>query len=367
MLVSLQSFWQNIYLRAILFTLVIVATLWLLDKTQQAWGSFLIAFLVAYLVDPFLVWLQNHYIPRGVGVLLVMAGLVTLGSLGVVLLIGLLLELSSLPVAARDGLLQIPNWLETGAPLWLQNTLVSNQDALSALLNDTLNSIIAWVENNANNIVNQFISGTGAFFTGLFNVFILLVFTAFTLSSYPSIAKALIEFFPKRNQAFARDMGNKLDAAMGGYIRSKMLESMIMFVIASLVLTLLGVPNALALGLVNALLNAVPYAGPLIATAIEALVALTVSWQLALIVLIVMFIIEQIDGNVIGPLLLSKGVNVHPILILSSVIAGGAIFGFWGILLAIPTVAFLQLIYRDYYRTSAWYNQETDGIPLSSD
>lgn len=182
MLVNLQSFWQNIYLRAILFTLVIVTVLWLLDKTQQAWGSFLIAFLVAYLVNPFLVWLQNHRIPRGVGVLLVMTGLVTLGSLGIVLLIGLLLELSSLPIAARDGLLQIPNWLETDAPLWLQNTRVSNQDAISAFLSDILDSIIAWVESNVNNIINQFISGTGAFFTGLFNVFILLVFILMSCS-----------------------------------------------------------------------------------------------------------------------------------------------------------------------------------------
>ena len=355
---SIEKFWQNIYLRAILFTLIVIVIVWILGKTQLAWVSFLIAFLVAYLVNPFLTWLERKRIPRSLGVLIVMIGLVLLGFMVVVLLSSLLIALSDLPVYVGQTISRLPDWLESSSPAWLKNLISDNQTSLNNFLDNMLRNIVSWTESNIDNIVNQIISGTSSFFAGVLNVFILIIFIAFTIAGYPVIAKALVELFPEHKQSFAKDLGQKLDIAVGGYLRAKLLESTIMFVVSSTVLYLLGVPNALALGLVNALLNPIPYVGPLISTAIESLVALTVSWQLALIVLVAMFIIEQIDGNIIAPILLSKGVNVHPILILSSVIVGSALFGFRGILLAVPATAFLQLLYNDYYKTSEWYTQK---------
>ena len=70
-----------------------------------------------------------------------------------------------------------------------------------------------------------------------------------------------------------------------------------------------------------------------------------------------MQILEQLDGNLLGPLLLSKNVHVHPVVILISLLAGSTLFGFWGILLAVPIAAFLQLLYLDYYKESNWYKK----------
>ena len=359
MLANLQSFWKNIYIRAILFTLGIVGIFWFLDKTQQAWVSFLIAFLVAYLINPFLISLQKRRVPRALGVLIVMLALAFFGVIVVVLLSSLLIDLASLPVSVGQSLRNIPNWLETGAPAWLQSTLNNNQEALTNFFNDTLDNVFSWFESNVNSIINQFVSGTGNFFGGLLDILVLLIFIAFTVTGYPEISKAILEIFPERHQTFAKEMGSKLDAAVGGYIRAKFIESGIMFVVSSTVLAILGVPEYLALGLVNAILNPIPYIGPLISTVIATLMALTVSWQLALVVLVVIFIIEQLDGNILAPILLSKGVDVHPVLILSSVIIGSALFGFWGVVLAIPATAFLQLLYKDYYKTSPWYTRKS--------
>ncbi len=352
-----KNFWDNIYLRAIIVVLGIIALSWVLGKTQLAWSSFLIAFLVAYLVNPFLLWLKHKRIPRSLGIVLIMVAIIFLSFLAILLLSSVLIALVELPIKLSQVLTSLPSWYENSAPDWFINRITDNQEELDSLLASTWANFLAWLQGNISGVINRILTGTAGFFQGFLSFFILLVFIAFTMGSYPIIGKALIDVFPERHKPFAKDLAQKLDFAVGGYVRAKILEAFIMFFVSSTVLGLLGVPNALALGLINALLNPLPYAGPFLATIIESLVALTVSWQLALIVLIVMFIIEQIDGSVMGPLLLSKTVKVHPVLILSALIVGGALFGFWGILLAIPTTAFLQLLYQDYYQASSWYKQ----------
>ena len=89
--------------------------------------------------------------------------------------------------------------------------------------------------------------------------------------------------------------------------------------------------------------------------AIAVLSALTVSWQRAVVTFIVVVVINLLDGNVVQPLLFAQTVEVHPVIVLVVLIAGGELFGFWGILLSIPVAAFMQLIYRDYYLNSKWY------------
>jgi predicted PurR-regulated permease PerM len=359
---SLKPIWDNVYLRALIIVMGAALALYVLNLTRLAWRSFLIALLVAYLVNPLLVRLERRRVPRVVGVSLIMTALVLFVIVALLLLSSILVDLAQLPAALGRSLTQLPNWLQSeDPPEWLQNLnlLADNQQELLVFWSDLRQNVLNWLELNARMLVRQIIQGTQGLVTGLFNLFILFVFIAFTMAGFPTIRQSLYELFPERRQPLARDLGMKLDAAVGGYLRAKVLESGIMFVVSATVLSLLGVPNPLALGLINAMLNPVPYIGPIIATMIEALVALTVSWQLALVTALVMFAIEQIDGNILGPMLLSKGVDVHPVAILSAVTAGGALFGFWGVITAIPVTAFLQLLYRDYYKTSAWYRQRT--------
>ena len=350
--------WRNVYLRALLLALLVILVVYLITVTRLAWRSFLIALLVAYLVNPALEWLARRRIPRGVGVALFMTLLITFFLIATVLLSSILVDLAQIPAALGRSLATLPDWLQSDRPpRWIQNIVNNNQQDLVAFWDNLQRDVIAWLETNARVLVNRILRRTQDLFTGLFNLFILFVFIAFTVAGFPVIRQSLYELFPVRRQPLARDLAAKLDVAVGGYLRAKLFESAIMFVVSSTMLTLLGVPNALALGVINAILNPIPYVGPIVATIIEALVALTVSWQLALTTALVMFTVEQLDGNLLSPVLLSRTVNVHPVAILAAVIVGGAVFGFWGVLLAIPVTAFLQLVYRDYYKASRWYRR----------
>ena len=360
---SLLPIWQNVYLRAIVIVLAFLVILYLLRETRFVWQSFLIAFLVGYLTNPALRWLERRRIPRPVGVVLIMLLIVFAVLVAMLLLSSILIDLAQIPVELGRAFAQIPTWFQERAPGWLQDFVNQNQAGLIQFWTQVQTNFTTWLQTNAERLVSTFIQGTQGVFQSTFNLFILFVFIAFMVSGYPVIQRSLFELFPQRHRPFAREIGDKLDTAVGGYLRAKVIESSTMFVVTWTALSLIGVPNAAALGLINALLNPVPYIGSLIATVIETLMALTVSWQLALITLIVVAVIEQLDGNVLGPLLLSRGVKVHPVTVLAAVLTGGALLGIWGVLLAVPSAAFLTLLYRDYYQGSSWYVRSAGDDP----
>ncbi|MGZ4106239.1 MAG: AI-2E family transporter, partial [Tumebacillaceae bacterium] len=104
-------------------------------------------------------------------------------------------------------------------------------------------------------------------------------------------------------------------------------------------LLIIGMPYALLLSLIVALTNIIPYIGPFIGAAPAILLALTVSPMMALKVLIVNLIIQQLEGNFISPLLIGRSLKMHPMLIILAILLGGEMFGMVGLIVAIPVVA----------------------------
>lgn len=378
---SLQKIWQNVYLRTALIIAIVLVIGWMLDKTQLAWRSFLIAFMIAYIFNPMVERLQAWRVPRWLGVGLSMTFIVGLVVLILLMLLAILDSLIELPISAASALSRTPDWYSNHAPDWLKSavqqglafinedipldaeTSMNAETNTNAETNNDLgydtnyDTMLQWLGKTAQALMLRIISSTQGFFQNITNVFVLFVFTGFTLSSFPQVKKSLMEIFPQRHRPLVHDLAAKMDTSVGGYMRSKLLEGAIMGAVTWLYLSLLGVPNALALGFLNAVLNPIPYVGAFVSTGVAALLALTISWQLAIVVLIIAVVVENLNGNILGPLLLSQGVDLHPLLILSAIIVGGALFGFWGILLAIPMTGFLQLVYRHHYQGGAWYQK----------
>lgn len=387
---SLQKIWHNVYLRTALIVAAVLLIGWMLGKTELAWRSFLIAFMIAYIFNPVVERLQAWRLPRWLGVGLSMTFIVSLVGITLLMLLAIVDSLIELPINAASALSRAPDWYSNHAPEWLKSAVTQGlaflnedmpldadaannadtstnaaSDGNFAYENDSdlayeanYDAILQWLGRAAQAIMLRIVSSTQGFFQNIANIFVLFVFTGFTLGSFPQVKKSLIEIFPQRHRPLVHDLAAKMDASVGGYMRSKLLEGAIMGAVTWLYLSLLGVPDALALGFLNAILSPIPYVGAFVSTGVAALLALTVSWKLAIIVLIIAVVVENLNGNILGPLLLSQGVDLHPLLILSAIIVGGALFGFWGILLAIPITGFLQLVYRQYYQGGAWYQKD---------
>ena len=155
--------------------------------------------------------------------------------------------------------------------------------------------------------VSNLFRGVGHFLEGIiqiievvFQIFILLVLTTFTLASFPLIKSTLFELFPLRHRSFVEELTGKLDASIGGYLRAKALEALIMGFSVWAALSIVGVPEALSLGFLAMVFNPIPYLGPFMATITATLMALvTLGWQEGLIVLIIMQILEQVVCNIL--------------------------------------------------------------------
>ncbi|SKB49501.1 Predicted PurR-regulated permease PerM [Lachnospiraceae bacterium] len=136
------------------------------------------------------------------------------------------------------------------------------------------------------------------------------------------------------------------DRVFSGYIRGQLLDAVIVALMASVTLTLFGVRYAVLIGILSGIGNLIPYVGPMVGYGSTILVCmLNGDIDKMIIGIIVFFVIQTIDGNIINPKLLSSNISVHPMLVIIALIAGSAIGGFMGMLLAVPVAALAKELF----------------------
>jgi len=155
-----------------------------------------------------------------------------------------------------------------------------------------------------------------------------------------------VKIIPKSLKPDAELIIDKINKVASRYIRGQLIVSIIVGTLCTAVLLALRVDFAVLLGFIAGLLNIVPLLGPIIGAVPAALATLFISPLKALLVVVFFITIQQIDNFVISPYVMRYQVGVHPGLIIFSLMAGGALFGMWGLLVAVPAVAILQEILR---------------------
>jgi len=135
-----------------------------------------------------------------------------------------------------------------------------------------------------------------------------------------------------------------LDKCFAGYIRGQLADAIFMALVVSIAFAFAGVPYAALIGIATGIGNLVPYVGPFVAYGMTILSCMMKGEMKAMLIgIIIVFIIQTIDGNIVNPKLLSNSVDVHPVLVIVALLFGSAIGGFFGMLLAVPIAAFLRI------------------------
>ncbi len=139
------------------------------------------------------------------------------------------------------------------------------------------------------------------------------------------------------------------DNIFSGYIRGQLLDALFMSVVLSISLSVIGIKFGTLIGIMAGLCNLIPYFGPIVAFAGTIFFGvLNAQFSKVLIAIVVLIIIQQIDGNVIGPRLMSSGVALKPVFVLIAVIIGSQVGGVYGMVLAVPVAALLKLFVKRY-------------------
>ncbi len=209
----------------------------------------------------------------------------------------------------------------------------------TTFITDYIRALIDGIIASATNISNYLTTFIFSFIIGIYFMIDGRIFLAYIRK----ICKAL---FPRSlNNGLKRMMGD-LDRVFSGYIRGQLLDAFVMMFLISIVLSITGVKFAIVIGVLAGIGNLIPYFGPVVAYLSTTLVCLIYQdMRTWLISMVLLFLIQAIDGNLIGPKLLSSAIKIHPLIIIISIIFGGAFGGFLGMLLAVPIGAYLKLVF----------------------
>ncbi len=371
---------------------VLVALLWgLRDRYAFALQVGLIAFVVAYILNPLVELLGRIRIRRSIAVILVYLAVLQLFVFGSVLLGQVVVELGRFVQLIPDAVERI------GAQLgrltaWTEGAFDRLPPAFTEFLDERLglqpeagdlgtqaqDRVAAFLETAVRNLTQLFeqllsegpmllVSGATSIASATFQLFLILVASAYFLYDFPRFVRNFRRYVPVRYRGVSEDVFAKADRAVGGYLRGQLLITMILGVMIWIGLTLIGIPLATAISFLAAVFNLVPYLGPVVGTVPAVLLGFTVGPVEALLAVVVFVIANQIEGNVLGPLVLSRSVDLHPVTVLLSITAGLGLLGFLGMLLAVPVVAMAKVLLEDYLLTRPAYREPGEDDPERDD
>jgi predicted PurR-regulated permease PerM len=266
-------------------------------------------------------------------------------------------EIQSLVTIVRAVLADLPLWLEN-----LSQQVVQLGPFEFALSNYDLAALAAQAEVYLRPLLGQasglvtMLAG-GAVETVARTIFILAAAYFLTLDQPALVGSWKRSAIPGYEYDWGR-LRRALDRIWAAFLRGQIMLALIIAISVTIGLSVLGVRNALVLGLVSGLLEFLPIVGPFIAGGITALVAFFQAsnwWGLppltfTLIVIAFFIVVQQIENNVLVPRILGTALNLHPVVILVAAVIGATVAGVMGILLSAPTVATLLLIGRYGYR-----------------
>lgn len=308
-----------------------------------------VAVMLAAAVWPLVGWLRARGVPNIFAAwAALLTGAAALGGLGWLVVSGIRREWSELRDGAAEGVREVERRLSSGALPIDSERIDQGRDALASALSG--GSLGAGAVTGAV-LVAEIITG----------VLLSVVVLFFLLEDGPKIWGFFRRAVPAdRLSRFDRAGARSLDV-LGGYIRGTTIIALVDAVAIGLALVLLGVPLALPLATIVFLGAYIPLLGAVVAGAVAALIALVANGPVtALIVVGVVILVNQVEGDVLAPLVLGKALSLHPLAVLLALTGGAILAGVIGALLAVPTVAVI------WAATNAW-NEEREQEAIARD
>lgn len=331
--------------RAMVLALALVAVFqlgsWAFHQLTGLLINILISFFLALAIEPAVSWMASRGMRRGLATFLVFLGSLIMIA-GFVTLLGSMLagQIIKMIEGFPDYLDSVINWINTHFHTDLRR--VDIQEGL--LHSDWLRK---YVQNSATGVLDV----SGQVLGGLFQLLTVGLFSFYFAADGPRLRRALCSVLPPARQAEVLRAWEIAVDKTGGYLYSRGLMALISGIAHYILLEALGVPYAPVLGVwVGLVSQFIPTIGTYLAGALPMLIAFTIDPWYALWVLVFVVVYQQFENYVLQPKLTSRTVDIHPAVAFGSVIAGTALLGAVGALIAIPAVATLQAFLGAYVK-----------------
>lgn len=310
-----------------------LAVLWVVTQVQMIVVSLSIAVIVTALLLPPVDWLDRRGLPRGVGVAMVLLGGTAV--LGGVLAFVVSQFISGLPALGGEVTRSIDSardWLVDG-PLGVSREQI-----------DTFgNSAIEAVRDNQERLTSGALSTATTVTEIITGAFLVLFTVIFLLHGGRNIWAYVTRIVPSDTRQRVREAGKRGFSSLTGFVRATFFVAMVDAVGIGVGLAVMGVPLALPLASLVFLGAFIPVIGAVLTGLLAVVVALlSKGFLVAVLVLALVLAVQQIEGNVLQPLVMGRAVQIHPLAVLLAITAGAVLAGIVGALLAVPLLAFLN-------------------------
>lgn len=298
-------------------------------------APFLLAFALAYVIYPLVKKLIDSGAPKWLAILTVC--ILGFGSLFIIILL-------TIPLLYEQILLFISNisMLLSDLSAKYEINFGGLQTTLADFSSNIISSLGNTISNGAISVVNNSVSVIS---TGIVVVCAAIYF----LIDMDKIREGIKKYCNRKNRrtsAFLIKLDDELTKYIGGLGKNVLIQ----VVEYTLAFLLIGHPNYLILGIISGLSAIIPWFGGFLVAVISLLVSSVISTKLFLLTVVICIVCPILDGNVIGPRVYGKTNKLHPLVVIFAVSAGGALGGFWGIVISLPVAIILKTIYNFYRR-----------------
>jgi predicted PurR-regulated permease PerM len=322
---------------------LVVGLLLVILLITQALGpllSLLLAIILAEAIRPLVLRLERYRVPPALAVLLIYLLCAAVAAILLYFLLSpVIAQVSALAShlpdyqkALQGEITQVQKSLKAQGAVgqWIQNVA----GALAAAIQQSVPSLLSIPFNVLKGVLGIFI-----------DLVIVLTMTLFWLLSSRTLKTFVVGLLPPASQARWSSVIGEVSLAFGGYVRGTLISMVIIGTITGAGLALLGVPYALLLGVLAALTELLPYLGPWISGTVSVILALIAVGPLKAVEVVILFIlIQELEGNVIEPMVMSRSVHIDPLLVIVAVLVGINLLGIVGAVLAVPVAAGIQVL-----------------------
>ena len=340
-----------------------LATIWVFSGVLM---PFVLGITIAYLLNPLVVYLGKA------GLLRFFSTIIILGAFFILVALALLLAIPPLYQESLQLAERMPSYVDQ---FW--NMITPHIKTLQAQMGyeNLGDQVRETLKNNTDKAVKVVIGLLGGLLNGgqaVISFMSVLIFTPFVaffmMTEWDRITQWVDGLLPRHSYDTIKDLLAQMNKKLSGFIRGQFLVALSLAVIYAVALTIAGLDFGFLIGLCAGLLSIIPLVGSTIGLLVSVFVAWFQSgaWDFVAIIAAIFLIGQFVEGNILTPKLLGGSVGLHPLWILFALMAGGAMFGIVGMLLAVPVAAVIGVLAGfaiTQYKNSSYYGSQTKKSP----
>ncbi len=344
-----------------------------LNEVMGVFQPFIIGFIIAYLLNFILKFYEDKVFKfkgfnkikkssmRGLGISL------SYITAGVIFYIFMQFVLPQLVESIQGLVNDIPKYIRELAPIvndYLQQMDIEPE--YMALINDKLAELTNLLLQLLTNLLPIFGGIVMTFASSVWNIILGIIISIYLLidkENFFALGKKVVtSLFDEKHTSIILDLANRTNLTFGKFIGGKIVDSAIIGVLTFIILAIFKMPYALLISVIIGITNIIPFFGPFIGAIPSAIIILFVSPIQAVWFLVIILVIQQVDGNIIGPKILGDSIGISAFWILFSILVAGKLFGLVGMIIGVPMFALIYSIIKDMIEARLRYK----GLPTET-